>query len=237
MLRACPRALCSVSRGAPRHAPLTPLAAPRFFHINSARSKPEGGLVTKMYNKVFAGGLPKSKLKASGYILETHCSQAVDLRAFLAELEMPDTFYSWFLVTELHIWLLGARLMAEGDMGRMVRNNIVEALWVDCDNRAKAIGDLASSVRSNYIMEMAEQFQASLFVYDEGLLGNDIQLANAIWRRFFLSLKEESEEQVPDPEKLELLVSYVRRTAHHLNQLDGVDIIVKNNVKWLKLVE
>ena len=109
MLRACPRALCSVSRGAPRHAPLTPLAAPRFFHINSARSKPEGGLVTKMYNKVFAGGLPKSKLKASGYILETHCSQAVDLRAFLAELEMPDTFYSWFLVTELHLWLLGVR--------------------------------------------------------------------------------------------------------------------------------
>ena len=170
-------------------------------------------------------------------MLETHCSQAVDLRSFMEKLEMPDTFYSWFLVTELHIWLLGARLMSEGDMGRMVRNNIVEALWVDCDNRAKAIGDLASSVRSNYIMAMAEQFQASLFVYDEGLLGNDIQLANAIWRRFFLSLNEESEEQVPDAEKLELLVSYVRRTTHHLDQLDGVDIIVKNNVKWLKLVE
>ena len=190
----------------------------------------------QVYNKVFSG-IPKSKLKASGYVLETYCSQAVDLRSFMEKLEMPDTFYSWFLVTELHIWLLGARLMSEGDMGRMVRNNIVEALWVDCDNRAKAIGDLASSVRSNYIMEMAEQFQASLFVYDEGLLGNDIQLANAIWRRFFLSLNEESEEQVPDAEKLELLVSYVRRTTHHLDQLDGVDIIVKNNVKWLKLVE
>ena len=72
----------------------------------------------------------------------------------------------------------------------MVRNNMVEALWVDCDNRAKvgwvgllvvelglvvvvlvlvevltrsqAIGDLASSVRSQYIGQMAEQFQVGV---------------------------------------------------------------------------
>ena len=74
--------------------------------------------------------------------------------------DMPDTFYSWFLITELHIWILGARLMKvdldkiictsinfpcqEGDAGRLVRNSMVEALWTDCENRAKAIGDLAS---------------------------------------------------------------------------------------------
>ena len=109
MLRACSRALCSVRSGAPRHAPLAPLATPRNFHKTSALPNSEGGLVTQIYKKVFTGGLPKSKLKASGYILETHCSQAVDLRAFLAELDMPDTFYSWFLVTELHLWLLGVR--------------------------------------------------------------------------------------------------------------------------------
>ena len=32
--------------------------------------------------------------------------------------------------------------------------------------------------------------QAALFVYDEGLLGSDIQLANALWRRFFLSMHQ-----------------------------------------------
>ena len=72
---------------------------------------------------------------------------------------MPDTFYSWFLVTELHVWLLGvihnrsysdksllfnniflqSRLMGEGDEGRIVRNAMVEALWIDCDNRAKVL--------------------------------------------------------------------------------------------------
>ena len=37
--------------------------------------------------------------------------QAIDLKEFMKAFDMPDTFFSWFLVTELHVWLLGARLM------------------------------------------------------------------------------------------------------------------------------
>ena len=173
---------------------------------------------------------------------------------------------------------------------------MVEALWVDCDNRAKvgrvvlvgmkvvlvevfvglsvegmvvltliqAIGDLASSVRSQYIGQMAEQFQvggepghgggdpgpaqAALFVYDEGLLGNDVQLAGALWRRFFISMAEvvvlplpsvsqDEEEQPLDAEKVEMLVSYVRRTATYLAEQDAATIIVRNNIAWPKLVQ
>ena len=73
--------------------------------------------------------------------------------------------------------------MSEGDQGRMVRNSLVEALWADCENRAKAIGDMSLSARSKQISSVAEEFQAALFIYDEGLLGNDVQLANALWRR------------------------------------------------------
>ena len=75
------------------------------------------------------------------------------------------------------------RLMSEGDQGRIVRNSLVEALWADCENRAKAIGDMSLSARSKQISSVAEEFQAALFIYDEGLLGNDMQLANALWRR------------------------------------------------------
>jgi len=196
--------------------------------------------VQALYSKVFTG-LPKAKLKACGYILETHCSQAIDVKEFMEAFDMPDTFFSWFLVTELHIWLLGARLMQEGDAGRMVRNSMVEALWSDCENRAKAIGDLATSLRSKYISEISEQFQASLFVYDEGIVGNDIQLANALWRRFFLSMREVEEgsgdEQLPDPEKLELLVRYVRKTASYLDSKDGAEIIVKQQIVWPKVLD
>jgi len=205
----------------------------------SGPSQPKN-FVQALYNKVFTG-LPKAKLKASGYILETHCSQAIDVKEFMEAFDMPDTFYSWFLITELHIWLMGARLMQEGDAGRMVRNSMVEALWADCENRAKAIGDLAASLRSKYIAEISEQFQASLFVYDEGIVGNDIQLANALWRRFFLSMRdvdEGSEEgKLPDPEKLELLVRYVRRTASYLDSKDAMEIIVKQQISWPKVLD
>ena len=145
--------------------------------------------------------------------------------------------------------------MSEGDSGRVVRNAMVEALWLDCDNRAKvfrvlrllelhiytmqAIGDMATSVRSKTIAGVAEEFQAALFIYDEGLLGNDMQLANALWRRFFLSMKELEDETapLPDPEKLLLLVNYVRRVSNYLDNADAVDIIVKNDIKWPSIIE
>jgi len=198
----------------------------------------QDNLVTRLYKKVFSG-VPRAKLSASGYILVTHCTQRINVVGFFEAFDMPDTFYSWFLVTELHIWMIGARLMSEGDPGRMVRNSMVEALWMDCDNRAKAVADMASSMRSKNISAMAEEFQAALFIYDEGLLGNDMQLANALWRRFFLSMNEMEEDTVPqpDPEKLLLLVNYVRRVTSYLDNMDAVDLIVKTEVKWPALVE
>ena len=66
-------------------------------------------LVQRLYNKMFGGRVPLTKLKASGYILLTHCAQRTELIKFFETFDMPDTFYSWFLVTELHVWLLGVR--------------------------------------------------------------------------------------------------------------------------------
>lgn len=53
---------------------------------------------------------------------------------------LPDTFYSWFVITELHIWMLAVRAMAEGTDGRHVRNAMVEALWIDVAKRVKKLG-------------------------------------------------------------------------------------------------
>ena len=47
----------------------------------------------------------------------------------------------------------------------------------------------------------------------------------------------EDETPLPDPEQLLLLVDYVRRSAHYLDKLDAVDIIVRNNINWPKLIE
>lgn len=55
-------------------------------------------------------------------------------------LSMPDTFHSWFVIRNLHVWMLMARLMQEGDDGRLVRNALVEAMWDDVDFRSKNLG-------------------------------------------------------------------------------------------------
>jgi len=163
----------------------------------------------------------------------------MDVVKFFETFDMPDTFYSWFLVTELHVWLVGSRLMTEGEEGRIVRNSMVEALWVDCDTRAKALGDMSTGTRSKHIANVAEEFQAALFIYDEGLVGDDMKLANALWRRFFLCMHEvdDNEAPQPDPEKLLLLVNYVRRVAQYLDKMDSIDLIVKNDIKWPSLVQ
>merc|ERR1711941_78648 len=100
-----------------------------------------------------------------------------------------------------------------------------------------AEGDEGRLVRSKQIAGVAEEFQAALFIYDEGLVGNDMQMANALWRRFFLCMREAEEDVVPlpDPEKLALLVNYVRHVASYLENLDGVEIIVKNQLSWPRL--
>merc|ERR1712107_298875 len=45
------------------------------------------------------------------------------------------------------------------------------------------------------------------------------------------------EEHVPDPEKLELLVRYVRRTASYLDSKDAADIIVRQQISWPKVLD
>lgn len=59
---------------------------------------------------------------------------------FFEKFGLPDTFYSWFVITELHIWMLSARVMADGSNGQMLRNGMIEALWADTTHRIKKLG-------------------------------------------------------------------------------------------------
>lgn len=120
---------------------------------------------------------------------------------------LPNTFNSWFLITELHVWMLMVRAMAEGSEtgqpGKFMRNCIVEALWSDVSKRAKKLNAGNPSEMRNQIQVLSEQFQAALITYDEGLMLDDKVLAGALWRRFF-------EMKCDNYEHLETMVKYVR---------------------------
>lgn len=96
-------------------------------------------------NKLF------QRLKLTGYFLYECVPDKVSYVDWFERLSLPDTFASWFVVTELHVWILMVRYMAvdltstgekkkyvKGD-GHFVRNCIIEALWADVGNRIKLL--------------------------------------------------------------------------------------------------
>ncbi|KAK4305384.1 hypothetical protein Pmani_022726 [Petrolisthes manimaculis] len=172
----------------------------------------------------------RSKLKRSGFILYEKVSEQVLSHDFFEVCDMPDTFNSWFLVTELHIWLLAVRMMAEGEEGRFTRNAMLEALWQDAEERSKKVGASSLSIRQEQMQSIGASFQAALFAYDEGIMSDDRVLASALWRRLF-------SKNCEDPERLECIVSYVRRQAALLDSLSNDDLMINCQVKWVPLLE
>lgn len=145
---------------------------------------------------------------------------------------MPDTFNSWFLVTELHCWLIMTRVMGEGSEsgqdGRFLRNCIVEAMWADVQTRAKKLSlDNPSASRAQVVV-LSEQFQATLINYDEGLMSDDKILASALWRRFF-------DMKCSDYSKLEKLVKYVRKVSMQLDNLPRDQLLQKPHIEWIRI--
>lgn len=59
---------------------------------------------------------------------------------FSADFNMPDTFFSWFLVTELHVWMIMVRYMADENEGKIIRTNAVRAMWDDTNARIEKLG-------------------------------------------------------------------------------------------------
>ena len=72
-------------------------------------------------------------------------------------------------------------------------------------------------------------FQLAMIIYDLGLAGSDIDLANSVWRRFFLGIEN------PDVEKIELLVKYIRKTVASMDRIKLEDLFLMepdSAIKW-----
>lgn len=172
-------------------------------------------------------------MKFSSYYLYESVADHLNYVDFFDQFGMPNTFNSWFLVTELHVWMLLVRSMAEGpeknEDGRFMRNTIVEAMWTDVSSRAKKLGAHNPSRVRQQTETLSHQFQAALINYDEGLQGDDKTLAGSLWRRFFVK------EEACDVEKVELLVQYVRAQMNALDQMPAAEFVVKPKVQWVSL--
>lgn len=169
-------------------------------------------------------------LKSAKTIYEC-CVEGVNYEDFYEACHMPDTFQSWFLVNQLHVWMCLVRLKVEGKDGRFVYRKLVEIMWQDVEERMKVMGVDDSSVRRESLRELVENFYGLIFAYDEGLLSHDRVLAAALWRNMF------HDKQNTDAIKLAEMVDYVRRQVRHLDRLDSKQFLETGEVKWLPLVE
>lgn len=53
------------------------------------------------------------------------------------DFEMEDTFHSWFLVVELHVWMMSVRVMRDEEFGKVVRDGIIQTMWSDIEERSQ----------------------------------------------------------------------------------------------------
>ncbi|XP_055339723.1 ubiquinol-cytochrome-c reductase complex assembly factor 1-like [Paramacrobiotus metropolitanus] len=172
----------------------------------------------------------RTDLQYAGMVMYGCCTDPLNHLHFFDVLGLPDTFNSWFKITELHVWMCAVRLSIEAYDGKYCRNEIVKNMWKDVEVRSKSLGEAASALRKQQIKILAEQFRANLFAYDEGLLYDDKVLAGALWRNFFAM-------QCEDPRKIELLVHYVRKQIDNLECQDRHTILANGIVKWIPINE
>lgn len=110
------------------------------------------------------------------------------------------------------MWLIMVRAMAEGGDknadGHLIRNSIMKGMWMDIRSRLKEL--MIEGVRgkqANHALDSCSlHFRKTMVMYDEGLLGDDKLLANALWLQFLQSNND-------DLASLDLLVKYVRKTV------------------------
>lgn len=189
----------------------------------------EDSIVKRFIKKVPFLNVDKMKIKARGYVLYEEIADKIDYVEFFKEFDLPDTFYSWFAITELYVWMLSVRAMAEGEDGKILRNAIIEALWADVAQRVKKLGTGSTSGLKAQVQELSEQMQAAFIAYDEGIQSDDIVLAGAVWRRFYKM------EHV-DPHNLDKFVRHIRKQVCVLDNLSVDNLFKADSINWLPIV-
>lgn len=190
--------------------------------------RPKMGFIERSLRKAGILDIHKYRMILLGYMVYERIMNQVDYPFFFKHFNMPDTFFSWFLVTELHVWMIMVRYMANENDGKIVRNNAVAAMWQDSQARIDKLGPVKSKIKNEHLQEISYQFNAAIIDYDEGIQSDDKVLAGALWRRFFQS-------ECNNPEHVETLVIYIRKQICLFDSLSNNEIFLREPT--LKLID
>eukprot|EP00127_Corallochytrium_limacisporum_P003257 Clim_evm106s147 gene=Clim_evmTU106s147 len=137
------------------------------------------------------------------------CYTASENTQIYDDLELPDTFMSWFAVTNLHVWLTMYRLRQEGQEHKPFTQELVNFFWQDVEERMRIAGLSAMQISSS-MKQLQPIYYGSLLSFDEGIESSDTILASALWRNIF--------QMKGDVDKVARMVNFVRYEAARLEQ-------------------
>lgn len=230
------RCLCHLIRSYPSkyiNQSLRRLNSGSYEPVVTNAANVEGSLIKRMLRSIGIGKYKysKTRLLRSGYMLLMCIDDMVDFPTLTKRFQLPDTFYSNYLLTELHVWMLMCRLSQEGEEGRLVKKNLCAALWDNVEEKSKMMGEAASSSssRKKSIASMGTHFNAALFAYDEGIVGDDKTLAGAVWRTIY-----HMDDKV-NPHLLQTVTAYIRKQMRHLDQQDSGTLVLQGFIPFLSL--
>ncbi|CAG8713348.1 11352_t:CDS:2, partial [Acaulospora morrowiae] len=128
---------------------------------------------------------------------------------YIDECRLPDSFQTWFSITQLHVWMLMVRFRAEQD-GKVYMQQLVNHLFDDAEWRMREKHGITSNrIIIQYMKDYLSQFHGGVMSYDEGLCKDDPVLAAALWRNVLVT--EGSAHNIA------CLVKYVRRELQSLD--------------------
>ncbi|TKY90359.1 hypothetical protein EX895_000357 [Sporisorium graminicola] len=111
----------------------------------------------------------------------------VERNFWYGDCALPETYQSWFQITNLHVYLLLARFRAfDKAANKTYSQELVNHFFIDAESRMRdRFGVQTSRLVKGYMRDMHMQHRGSILGYDEGLATNDATLAQALWRNIW----------------------------------------------------
>lgn len=131
------------------------------------QTKKESHWLVRKYQE-FMSKPSRHELVGAGTALSSCCLQDVRFKDFFETFDMPDTYMSWFLVTELHIYMVSNRLQSmvqNKDEAQVVMKSLQESLWKDCSERMKLLGQIPVGKRNKFLSDLSQQFFVSPSIF------------------------------------------------------------------------
>lgn len=111
----------------------------------------------------------------------------VERHFWYGECGLPETYQTWFQITNLHVYLLLARFRAfDKAASRTYSQELINHFFIDAESRMRdRFGVQTSRLVKGYMKDMHMQQRGSILGYDEGLASGDARLAQAVWRNIW----------------------------------------------------